>query len=75
MSGLILIHVISTELCLGCAGFAKKIFASKRNEIRFAYFLYAHAKFFPLLFASNFSLLIKAKLIERILNYFRFVSL
>ncbi len=32
-------------------------------------------KFFFILFASNFLLPIKAKLIERILNYFRFVSL
>ncbi len=56
-----------TGSCLGCAGFAKKkIFASKWNEEKWDPFRMLTQFFFPLLFASNFSLPIKAKLIERI---------
>jgi hypothetical protein len=64
---------------LGCACLKKNhYFASKRNDIRFACVLHAHAKtnyffrFLLLLFASNFSLPTKAKLIQRIFALFRF---
>jgi hypothetical protein len=59
--------------------FRKKIFfASKRNEAKRDPFRMRFARsreiyfFFSLLFASNFSLPIKAKLIERIFALFRF---
>jgi hypothetical protein len=74
-------NALKRGLRLGCAGFAKKIFSlqseTKRNEIRFACVSHAHVKkknfrFFSLHFASNFSLPIKAKLIERIFALFRF---
>ncbi len=60
---------------VGCTGFANKNFSlqseTKRNEIRLACVSHAHAKtkiLFSLLFASNFSLPIKAKLIKRIFS-------
>ncbi len=60
--------------------FRKKKFSlqseTKRNEIRFACVSHADVKFFfSLLFASNFLLPIKAKLIERIFALFRFQKL
>jgi hypothetical protein len=65
---------------LGAPVSEKKMFSlqseTKRNEIRFACVSHAHAEFFSsLLFASNFSLLIKAKLIERIFASFCFQKL
>ncbi len=61
---------------LGCAGFAKKIFTSKRNEAKQSEtrsVSNGHAKkCFMLLFASNFSLLTKAKLKQRFITLLRF---
>jgi hypothetical protein len=65
-----------TDTCTRVRWFRKKNFRfkAKRDPFRIL-FVRSREIFFSLLFASNFSLLIKAKLIERILNYFRFVSL
>ncbi len=73
-------------LYVGCAGFAKKnFFASKRNEVKRDPFRMRFARpreknnFFSLLFASNFALPTKAKLIVLFFALFRlqkyFVSL